>query len=525
MTRPGDELPVERHLVVVFDICSSTAILEALKRIDKLALWRNLHVDLKRHILEEGRALFIQPYKFSGDGWILLFPEDVPRADLCGFLSGLSQWFAAQFEKRVSNLLSHRPSPIGLMFGVDAGELIRLEINETVEYLGRAINVASRLQGETKQLAGGPGDKALFSRNSFFMAGTAPEGVAYAPAVANLRNVSDGENFQCVLFETRSPLTTRADETSPPKPPRPLLSRSASFAMGIALLLLFFWRWLFRHQPAQSPDQAMMAILAVVGIASKYVPDHVERRPKPFRLQPSFTSGWFGGIVGGAVVGLLATPCYYAVNRGSPLISWMQVALIDLGYMTLLGFFLGTFSQLFVLLARHLVAEKNYPVLLFNEVVAGSLGGGVGGVLSGALGGLIFGPIQGRPVPPVMLVTLGLLGSLFVSAGALFYEYRGRVRNVFRAFVASLIPTVIAATAGIWILLTIKFGAGPHPRLLMEHFFISSDPNSFAQGGALLGGVLGSALGLQIGCTLLFYRFLFGPSEPDLPANPVSQSG
>ena len=38
------------------------------------------------------------------------------------------------------------------MFGIDAGELIRLELNGQVEYLGRAINVASRLQSYTKEL-------------------------------------------------------------------------------------------------------------------------------------------------------------------------------------------------------------------------------------------------------------------------------------------------------------------------------------------------------------------------------------
>jgi hypothetical protein len=45
-----DCLSFERKLIVVFDICSSTKILEELKRTDNLECWRNFLIGLKDSI-------------------------------------------------------------------------------------------------------------------------------------------------------------------------------------------------------------------------------------------------------------------------------------------------------------------------------------------------------------------------------------------------------------------------------------------------------------------------------------------
>ena len=118
-----EELGRERHLVVVFDICSSTTILEDLKRTDNLAAWRDLLLDMKANLQEEGSRLAMCLYKFIGDGWVLLFPDSVPKKELCGFLSRFSEWYQRQFESAIRPLLLQEPSPIGLMFGIDAGRV------------------------------------------------------------------------------------------------------------------------------------------------------------------------------------------------------------------------------------------------------------------------------------------------------------------------------------------------------------------------------------------------------------------
>lgn len=168
MTREHDKPETVRRVVVIFDISSSTTILEDLKRTDNLAIWRNFHITLKKFLQQRTDTMDMEMYKFMGDGWILLFPPNVNSDGLFGFLKELTSTVMFQLAM-VNRFLAKNPQPIGLTFGIDTGELIRLEMNDQYEYLGRAINVAARLQGEAKRF----GDKAftnvaLISKSSFY---------------------------------------------------------------------------------------------------------------------------------------------------------------------------------------------------------------------------------------------------------------------------------------------------------------------------------------------------------------------
>ena|ERR1700688_560107 len=107
MAQESEELRIVRRLVVVFDICSSTTILEDLKRTDHLTQWRDLLIAMKDRLQEEGRELGMELYKFIADGWVLLFPDSVAKDSLCSLLKQkLSAWFEDQFETTISPLLS-----------------------------------------------------------------------------------------------------------------------------------------------------------------------------------------------------------------------------------------------------------------------------------------------------------------------------------------------------------------------------------------------------------------------------------
>lgn len=213
MTKETEELSRERHLVVVFDICSSTTILEDLKRTDNLGAWRNLLISLKDYVLEKGAPLGMDLYKFIGDGWVLLFPNSVPKMELCAFLGELSKRFEVRFEASIKPLLSQEPSPIGLMFGIDAGELIRMVLGNQVEYVGRAINVASRLQSYTKELPGGPAYKVIFSKNSFNSPAPPPTDLTVEPIKVSLRNISP-PTMQCFAWQTTDAMPAKATSTA-----------------------------------------------------------------------------------------------------------------------------------------------------------------------------------------------------------------------------------------------------------------------------------------------------------------------
>jgi hypothetical protein len=202
MTRQNENLALERHLVVVFDICSSTSILEDLKQTDHLREWRDVLIGLKNFLVGEFAPPLLQPYKFIGDGWILFLPPDISRVQLFEFLRDLSRVYDMLFDGQIRPLLQHIPSPVGLTFGVDSGELVKLEMNEQVEFLGRALNVASRLQGATKELAGDVAYKALFSKHAY---NSLPPEAPVIPTLRarevrlSLKNLSN--NVECDLIE------------------------------------------------------------------------------------------------------------------------------------------------------------------------------------------------------------------------------------------------------------------------------------------------------------------------------------
>ena len=199
MTRKDEKPVIVRKLVIFSDICSSTAILEDLKSTDNQQNWLNLLIRLKENLIHWGGEKGIEMYKFVGDGWILLAPPDIDRDTLFDFLHtffcildiGLQ-------EEQINDLLSRRPKPMGLTFGIDSGDLIRLEMNQQLEYVGRALNVAASLQGAAKQFCEDYGYSGLISKSAYAqMRGNLPESVGLKPVSVLLKNISGGQDVDC----------------------------------------------------------------------------------------------------------------------------------------------------------------------------------------------------------------------------------------------------------------------------------------------------------------------------------------
>ena len=220
MTRYDDATSIVNKLVVAFDICSSTAILERLKQVDNLGVWRNFLIKLKDIVRGEGDRFNVELYNFTGDGWILLFPRDIATNSVCHFLQRISISFHVLFKQSITRLIGTQVKPVGLTFGIDAGELVGLTMVEKNEYLGRPINVACRLQSCAKDLPGGPEYKALFSMNSFYRPMLPEPTVAVKKVLVSLRNVSP-PTTECLLFETY-----RIPEVAPRRPRINLAPRS-----------------------------------------------------------------------------------------------------------------------------------------------------------------------------------------------------------------------------------------------------------------------------------------------------------
>lgn len=126
MTRESEELLLVRKVVVVIDICSSTSILEDLKRTDNLTPWRNLLIELKDSMLEQAvsKRPGLEVYKFIGGGWIVLLPTDVSQDGIAELLTDLSIAYDVAFDSRIRGLLQRKPATVGITFGIDSGELV-----------------------------------------------------------------------------------------------------------------------------------------------------------------------------------------------------------------------------------------------------------------------------------------------------------------------------------------------------------------------------------------------------------------
>lgn len=146
MAKRKSPLRTVKHTVVTFDICSSSDILEDLIRTENTKDWRDLLIRVKKFLVRKASELDFDLYKFTGDGWILLFDYDCSGEELFDFLEKLSGIFERNINRLANNLLETPPDILGLTFGIDKGTLIRFVMAEKTEYIGRAINVACRLQ-------------------------------------------------------------------------------------------------------------------------------------------------------------------------------------------------------------------------------------------------------------------------------------------------------------------------------------------------------------------------------------------
>lgn len=198
MTHRSEDLSLEEKVVVFFDICSSSAILEDLLATDNLKAFRNVLLSLRNFLKRRASQDDFILYKFIGDGWVLLFPPNVSGSALVNFLTRLSLFFYRMLRDRVIPILQQTPKVVGLTFGVDKGRLVRLTMNEQTEYIGRALNVASRLQGAIKDKDKHPSYKVLISKHAYNGLQIAPRMYEIENVTRRLRNIRNNERMNLV---------------------------------------------------------------------------------------------------------------------------------------------------------------------------------------------------------------------------------------------------------------------------------------------------------------------------------------
>jgi class 3 adenylate cyclase len=196
-------------IVVAFDMCSSSNIIEELTLSGNLKRLNEFLTALKRYLASAQKNVVFDPYKFMGDGWILLFPAETDGKVLFKFLQDLCTFFRREFRQQVLKHLATPPSITGLTFGVEKGPLVSMTMYGQREYIGRALNIACRLQSAIKYKDSSPAYKALVSNdvfNDYFASATRK--VTVYKVRRRLRNIRGGDNFHCKKIHLLSSNTT-----------------------------------------------------------------------------------------------------------------------------------------------------------------------------------------------------------------------------------------------------------------------------------------------------------------------------
>src|SRR5262249_38061518 len=142
-------------------------------------------------------------YKFVGDGWILLFPMGTSGEKLVSFLEELCGLVDSHLKRKIIPRLEQPPKVQGLTFGIDSGSLVRLTMMDKTEYIGRPINVASRLQSAIKEKDKAPAYKALFSNPVFHTLRLNELKRKSKDVTRTLRNIRNGDDYRCVKMNLR----------------------------------------------------------------------------------------------------------------------------------------------------------------------------------------------------------------------------------------------------------------------------------------------------------------------------------
>ena len=130
MTRRKAPLKTLKRTVLTFDICSSSDILEDLLRSENIKKWRDLLIWMKEYLARKADDFDFDLYKFTGDGWIILFAYDCLGRDLFDFIKSFSKAFDKRMKKLSKDLLESPPDILGLTYGSDRGTLARFEMEE-----------------------------------------------------------------------------------------------------------------------------------------------------------------------------------------------------------------------------------------------------------------------------------------------------------------------------------------------------------------------------------------------------------
>jgi len=190
---------VENYTVMQFDICSSSTIMKSLILSSNVQAWVNLLMWIKEYLIKTSVVYDFIPYKFMGDGWVLLFDFD-PARRLFNFAKEFSNHFAEKMQNLITDYLEVEPKIVGITFGVDKSPLIKIN-NDPKEYSGWALNVSARLV-KARNGDKTPQYKLLMTKSVYKDLEPYIKGYPAKSVIRTLKNILDSP-FHCVSMRVK----------------------------------------------------------------------------------------------------------------------------------------------------------------------------------------------------------------------------------------------------------------------------------------------------------------------------------
>ena len=231
----------ENHIVVTFDLCSSSKLLEDLTLSGNVEALGQMLGHLHHFLRAKTKELNGTVYQFTGDGWILLFPDSMNGKRFVSFLTELCELQHYALHSKVTRLLESTPERLGITIGIDRGPLLQVNFSGRPEWVGRAINVACRLQSAIKDNDHEPEYKALLSKHLYEKFRSDFTVLHPVKATRSLRNIGRGPKFECMKVTLFRPSATSKPNvnirrTLSMRVPSPLASKTASDQIKAAIL-------------------------------------------------------------------------------------------------------------------------------------------------------------------------------------------------------------------------------------------------------------------------------------------------
>jgi hypothetical protein len=196
---------IVEKIVFVFDICSSTNMMEDAQITSSLDSYTSMIKDIKNFLKKVENDYNFEIYKFLGDGFILLFDHSVTPEKIYKFSEELVDIVGKIISIYIKDHIQNTELPRkGITIGVDSGILDKSEN----EYVGRAINIACRLQGKLD--ATDSVNRIIISKKIYSIIKDIAIKKQFEYKPKTLKNVNGGKEVPC--YES-SPLVGKKDKT------------------------------------------------------------------------------------------------------------------------------------------------------------------------------------------------------------------------------------------------------------------------------------------------------------------------